>query len=94
MIVELCNHRELRQYPVLFIQIRPPSSFRLDSKRKQADDQMRDHCRELSANLITPRLHAISVFGTRILFYEYTATTNAVTPPAIVQRHGRELRRS
>jgi hypothetical protein len=82
--VGLRKYPALRRYPMLFIQIRPPSSFHVDSKRKQADDQIRDHCCELSANLITPRLHAISVFGPRIAFYEYTATTNAVTPPAIV----------
>jgi hypothetical protein len=82
LTIELYEHPV--QYPVLSIQIRPPSSFHLNSKRKQANDQMCDHCRELSANLITPRLHAISMFGPHILFYEYTATTNAITLPMIV----------
>jgi hypothetical protein len=45
---------------------------------------MCEHFRDLHTTLVTPRLHAISVFGTCIAFYEYTATTNAVTPPAIV----------
>ncbi|KAI0300334.1 hypothetical protein BC826DRAFT_950059 [Russula brevipes] len=69
--------------PFEIILIKPPSSFHLDSKRKQADDQMRDRFRDLRANLVTPRLPAISAFGTRVAFYEYIAATNAVTPPAI-----------
>ena len=40
---------ELNKHPVLFIQLRPPSSFRLDSVREQADDQMREHFRDLHA---------------------------------------------
>jgi hypothetical protein len=72
----------LHKHPVFFIQVKSPSSFCLDSNRKQADDQMRDHFHELSTDLITPRLPAISAFGTRIAVYEYTATTNTATPPA------------
>jgi len=45
---------------------------------------MRERFRDLHANLIILRLHGISVFGTSAAFYEYTAATNAVTPPAIV----------
>jgi len=74
---------ELNRHPVLFIEVEPPSSFHLDSKRKQADDQMRNRFRDLRANLVTPHLPAISAFGTRVAFYEYIAATNAVTPPAI-----------
>ena len=74
---------ELNKHPVLFISVKPPSSFHLDSKRRQADDQMRDSFRDLRANLVTPRLPAISAFGTRVAVYEYIAATNAVTPPAI-----------
>ena len=74
---------ELDKHPVLFIEVKPPSSFHLDSKRKQADDQMRDSFRDLRANLVTPRLPGISAFGTRVAFYEYIAATSAVTPPAI-----------
>ena len=74
---------ELQKHPVLFIEVKPPSYFRLDSKRKQADDQMRDRFRDLRSQLITPRLPGISAFGTRLAFYEYTADTNALTPRAI-----------
>jgi len=73
---------ELNKRPVLFIEVNPPSSFHLDSERKQADDQMRVCFRDLQNNLVTPHIPAISAFGTRVAFYEYTAATKAVTPPA------------
>jgi len=69
--------------PVLFIQINAPSSLHLDSKRKQADERMRERFLDLRPDLVTPRLPAISAFGTRLAFYEYTAATNALTPHAI-----------
>ena len=45
---------ELDKHPVLFILVKAPASFAFDSKRKQADDQMRDHYRDLRHNLATP----------------------------------------
>jgi hypothetical protein len=74
---------ELDKHPVLFIEVKAPASFVLDSKRKQADDQMRDLFRDLRHNLVTPRLPGISAFGTRMAFYEYVAATNTLTPRAI-----------
>lgn len=74
---------ELNKHPMLFIQVKSPSSFQFDSKRKLADDQMRERFRDLRPSVDTPRLPAISAFGTRLAFYEYTTATNAVTPPAI-----------
>jgi len=71
------------KHPVLFIQINAPSSWRLDSKRKQAHERMRDHFLDLRPNLATPRLLGISAFGTHMVFYEYTAATNTLIPPAI-----------
>ena len=75
---------ELNKHPVFFVEVDPPSSLRFDSKRKQADEQIRDRFHELCDNVITPRLPAISAIGTRIAFYEYNAATNALMPPAIV----------
>ena len=74
---------ELDKHPVFFIEVKAPASFVLDSKRKQADDQMRDRFRDLRHNLVTPRLPGISAFGTRMAFYEYVAATNTLTPRAI-----------
>jgi hypothetical protein len=68
---------------VLFIEAKAAASFALDSKRKQADDQMRDLFRDLRHNLVTPRLPGISTFGTRMAFYEYVAATNTLTLRAI-----------
>jgi hypothetical protein len=82
-IVQIYDKKnELR--PVLFIDVKPPASFALDSKRKQADDEMRNHFRDLRHKLATPRLPGISAFGTRLAFYEYDAATNILTPHAIV----------
>lgn len=75
---------ELVQHPVLFIEVKAPASFALDSQRKQPDDQMRDRFRDLRHNLVMPRLPGISPFGTRMAFYEYIAATNTLTPPAIL----------
>ena len=74
---------ELDKHPVLFIQIKPLASFALDFKRKQADEQMRDHFRDLRRSLDTPRLPGLSTFGSRMAFYEYIAATSTLTPRAI-----------
>ncbi|KAH9023689.1 hypothetical protein EDB85DRAFT_1870632 [Lactarius pseudohatsudake] len=47
---------ELNKHPVFFIQVKPPATLSFDSKRKQADDQMRDHFRDLRHSLVTPHL--------------------------------------
>ena len=75
---------ELDKHPVLFIEVKPPASFALDSKRKQADDQMRDRFHDLRHNLLTPRLPGISAFGTRMAFYEYEAASNTLMPRLII----------
>jgi hypothetical protein len=61
---------ELDNHPVLFIEVKPHHSSALDSKRKRADDQMRDPFRDLRHNLVTPRLRGISAFGTRVAFFD------------------------
>ena len=74
---------ELDQHPVFFIEVKAPAPFALDSKRKQADDQMRDRFRDLRHNLVTPRLPGVIAFGTRMAFYEYVAATNTLTPHVV-----------
>ncbi|KAH8987458.1 hypothetical protein EDB92DRAFT_1801357, partial [Lactarius akahatsu] len=54
------------------------SNYR-DSKRRRADDQMRDHFRDLRHSLVTPRLLGVSAFGTRITFYKYVVSNNRIT---------------
>jgi len=75
---------EFNKHPVLFIQPSPHWSFDLHSQRKRAEDQIRSRFADLHRNLVTPRLHAISVFGTHLAFHELNAATGAFTPPGIV----------
>ncbi|KAH8987462.1 hypothetical protein EDB92DRAFT_1936077 [Lactarius akahatsu] len=77
------NSSRLNKHPVFFIQVKPLATLSLDSKRKRADDQMRDHFRDLRHSLVTPRLPGVSAFGTRMAFYEYVVANNRVTPGAI-----------
>lgn len=74
---------ELDKHPVFFIEIKALASFALDSKRKQADEQMRGHFRDLYEDVATPRLPGISAFGARMSFYEYVVATNTLTPHPI-----------
>ncbi|KAK0463175.1 uncharacterized protein EV420DRAFT_1215676, partial [Desarmillaria tabescens] len=74
---------KLNKHSVLFIEVRPPASFRLDSKRQEADRQMREHFRDLHSDVVTPTLPGISAFGTLLSFYHYDKATNSVTPLAI-----------
>ncbi|TEB26002.1 hypothetical protein FA13DRAFT_1756488 [Coprinellus micaceus] len=45
---------ELNKHPVFFVEVKPPASFALDSKRKQADGRMRDRFRDLRRSVVTP----------------------------------------
>lgn len=74
---------ELDKRAVFFIRFKPPVTLFLDSKRKQADDRVRDHFRDFRHSLVTPCLPGISAFGTRMAFYEYVVANNRVTPRAI-----------
>ncbi|KAK0495013.1 hypothetical protein EDD18DRAFT_1173503 [Armillaria luteobubalina] len=75
---------KLDKHPVLFIEVKPPASFRLDSKRQQADRQVRECFRDLRDDVVTAVLPGVSAFGTRLSFYRYVKAANAVTPSAIV----------
>jgi hypothetical protein len=77
---------EFNHHPLLIIEVKSPASFAFESKRKHADDRMRDYFRNLFA--ITSSHHdspdaGVSAFGTRLAFHEYVAATNTVAPPAI-----------
>ena len=74
---------ELNKHPVLFIEVKASAFFPNDSMRKLADNQMREHFRDLRHSVVTPRLPGISAFGTRMAFYEYVADTSKLTPRAI-----------
>ncbi|KAK0191599.1 hypothetical protein F5146DRAFT_607225 [Armillaria mellea] len=74
---------ELDKHPVLFIAVKPPASFRLDSKRQEADRQMRERFRDLHPDVVTPTFPGISAFGTLLSFYRYDKATNSLSLPAI-----------
>jgi hypothetical protein len=67
----------------MFVQVKAPGTFPNQSKRKEADEQMRERVRHLKHSFETPRIPAVSAFGTRLAFYEYVKATNSITPPAI-----------
>ncbi|CCM05873.1 uncharacterized protein FIBRA_08110 [Fibroporia radiculosa] len=71
---------KLKTHPVLFIGVKSPSSFRLNSQRKEADRRIRGHFRDLHPDVIIPTVPAISAFGTLLSFYRYDKTSNSLTP--------------
>ncbi|KAM6499747.1 hypothetical protein JOM56_005255 [Amanita muscaria] len=71
---------ELDRHPVFFMEVRPPASFPYDSKREEADEQMRRRFRDLRQILAIPILYGISAFGTRLSFYEYDSATHVLQP--------------
>jgi hypothetical protein len=54
---------EVDKHPVFFIEVKAPACLAFDSKRKQADDQMRDHYRDLRHTLVTPLVSVHSVLA-------------------------------
>jgi hypothetical protein len=78
---------EHNQHPVMFVQVKAPGTFINNSKRKGADEQIREHFCSLRHRLVTPHIPAVSAFGTRLAFYDYVAATKSVTPPAIPVDH-------
>jgi hypothetical protein len=74
---------EVNRHPVLFMEIKPPAAIPHDSKREEADWQMRHRFRDLRQDLSIYTLHGISAFGTRLSFYEYDPVTHALRPEVI-----------
>jgi hypothetical protein len=71
---------ELNRHPVFFLEVKPPASLRLDTKREDADKQMRRRFRDLRADLAIPTLHGVSAFGTRLCFYRYEKESRQLQP--------------
>ncbi|KAI9461965.1 hypothetical protein BJY52DRAFT_168413 [Lactarius psammicola] len=78
---------EVNRRPVFFIEIRSPASLPYDSKREEADEQMRRRFRDLRQILTIPILHGISAFGTRLSFYEYDSATHVLQPEQVLRSH-------
>ncbi|KAK2467141.1 hypothetical protein APHAL10511_000690 [Amanita phalloides] len=78
---------EVNRHPVFFTEIKPPASFSYDSRREEADEQMRRRFRDLRQILAIPILHDISAFGTRLSFYEYDSATHVLQPEQVLRSH-------
>jgi hypothetical protein len=74
---------EANRHPFFFMEIQPPATIPYDSKREEADVQMRRQFRDLRQTLVLPTLHGISAFGTRLSFYEYDKETCTLQPELI-----------
>ncbi|KIL56941.1 hypothetical protein M378DRAFT_423730 [Amanita muscaria Koide BX008] len=78
---------EVDRHPVFFMDVKPPISFLYDSKREEADEQMRRRFRDLRQLLAIPVLYGISAFGTRLSFYEYDPATHVLQPEQVLRSH-------
>ncbi|KIJ48512.1 hypothetical protein M422DRAFT_205623 [Sphaerobolus stellatus SS14] len=81
---------ELNRHPVFFIEITPPAALRFESKREDADKQMRLRFRDLRSNLAILILYGVSAFGTRLCFYRYERASIKLQPP-MIRSHGELL---
>ena len=71
-----------KNQPVMLLELMGANSDN-DYERKEADRQIRDHFLSVRHRFVTPRVPAVSAFGTRLAFYDYVVGTKAITPPAI-----------
>lgn len=70
-------------YPVLIVEVKPPADFRFNSKRQEADTQMRQRFLDVVGDLRIPVLHGVSAYGTKLAFYKYTKNVNVLEPRRI-----------
>ncbi|KAI0711388.1 hypothetical protein C8Q76DRAFT_56987 [Earliella scabrosa] len=66
--------------PVLVLDVRSPAGLDDPSKRQEADEQSRQRLKALALALDIPVLHGVSVFGTKMAFYQYARDTDRVEP--------------
>jgi hypothetical protein len=65
------------------MEVNPPAAFPYDSRRREADEQMRHRFRDLRQILAIPILHGVSAFG----FYEYNLATDVLQPEQVLRSH-------
>jgi hypothetical protein len=76
---------EVDRRPVFFLEIKPPVSLPNESKRQEADEQMRRKFKDLGPLSNIPTLYGVCAFGTRLAFYEYDQATREIQPAEITQ---------
>lgn len=69
--------------PVFIVEVKPPSEFARNSKRQEADSQMRQRFLDIAPELRIPVLHGVSAYGTKIAFYKYNKDANVLEPRRI-----------
>ena len=70
----------LDRHPVFFIEVKPPSSLALPSKRQEADIQMRQRFTEFLDDPVIPVLYGVSAMGPILSVYKYDAVTGLMPP--------------
>ena len=80
----------INKIPVFMVEVKPPANFHLQSKRTDADEQLRRRLLETSVATKIPVLHGISAFGTKIAFYKYATDTELTEPRSITPEPGLE----
>ena len=73
----------INKIPVFMVEVKPPANFHLQSKRTDADEQLRRRLLETSVATKIPVLHGISAFGTKIAFYNFDLATKVMEPRQI-----------
>lgn len=71
--------------PIMFLEIKPPSTFGKRSARKEADVQMRKRFGQLFDDCpdFINELYGLSAFGTKIAYYKLDFRQGTITPPKI-----------
>lgn len=75
---------ERNRHPVFFLEVKPARHFGSGSARALADQQMRERVDILRETQPLPTLYGVSVLGTRLALYTYTAATRVLDPPRIL----------
>lgn len=69
-----------RNTPILFIEIKDPTTLSSFSSRRDANEQMIHRFEQLISTCHIPILYGISAFGTKILIYTLNIETGNLTP--------------
>ncbi|KXN64859.1 hypothetical protein CONCODRAFT_44957 [Conidiobolus coronatus NRRL 28638] len=73
---------ECNAKPVMFLEIKAPDDFEKDSKRQEADEQMRRRFRQLIDDCpdFINKLYGLSAFGTKMAYYTLDTEERKITP--------------
>ncbi|KAK7027079.1 hypothetical protein R3P38DRAFT_2941560 [Favolaschia claudopus] len=74
----------VRKRPIFLLELKPPSDLKFQSRRMDADDQIRQRLVDLGSESPLTVLHAVSAIGTKLCFYTYTkSSSEPISPPGI-----------